>query len=99
MLEKIFKKCLRNVDIMDSISINNSKKMKTREQLDLEANAFAVALLVPEKLCDSIIEKYDLDMSDDSLELIILSEKIGVSYGLLMFRLGQVWERKNCRKG
>lgn len=71
-----------------------AKPETEHEKQDFEANMFALALLLPEKVIREIGEKYGVDLADESVQIAVVAQKLGVSYGTIMFRLGQIFERR-----
>jgi Zn-dependent peptidase ImmA (M78 family) len=56
---------------------------------EIEANAFAAALLMPARLVRDEIRKHDLDLDDED-DLDILSKRFNVSTTAMSFRLGNL---------
>jgi Zn-dependent peptidase ImmA (M78 family) len=68
-------------------SSNHSKDMR-----EVEANAFAAALLLPEELIKKALKeiKNGIDMSSDSKEIQKLAKTFEVSQQALLIRLGKL---------
>jgi Zn-dependent peptidase ImmA (M78 family) len=56
---------------------------------EIEANAFAAALLMPERLVRQEIKKHDLDLDDED-DLDVLAKRFSVSTTAMTFRLGNL---------
>jgi Zn-dependent peptidase ImmA (M78 family) len=56
---------------------------------EIEANAFAAALLMPDRLVRDEITKYDLDLDDED-DLDVLVKRFNVSTTAMTFRLGNL---------
>lgn len=57
--------------------------------IEIEANEFAAQILMPQKLIDQLIKKYNLSMTDDD-DLSLLAKKLKVSEQALTFRLAKL---------
>lgn len=54
--------------------------------LEIEANEFAAQILMPQRLIDQLIKKYNLDITDDT-NVTVLAKKLKVSEQALIYRL------------
>jgi Zn-dependent peptidase ImmA (M78 family) len=64
------------------------------DQREIEANAFAAALLMPEKWVTAALRGRDVDLSDDA-EIQSLAKRFGVSQQAMMYRLMNLGLLKN----
>lgn len=62
----------------------------TPEQMDQEANAFAVELLMPEFILRPLLGKFAIEFPDGGEALTSLAKKFGVPRELMALRIGQL---------
>ncbi len=77
------------IDKKYSVYNRDHKSSLGEHQQEKEANLFAASLLMPVQLVHEEIEKFNLDLFDDS-DSILLSKKFGVSLQALGFRLAKL---------
>jgi Zn-dependent peptidase ImmA (M78 family) len=67
----------------------NEQSSRREHKMELEANAFAAALLMPKELFISEIGKYKIDLSDDDEDDAIskLAKKFEVSFTAMTYRI------------
>lgn len=77
------------IDTKYSAVFRDSKSSSGEDRMEIQANMFAAALLMPRTLLEEMIQSEEIDLGDD-YALASLAEKFGVSLQALAYRLSSL---------